>query len=292
MLKGLIFFCCACAILIFTIINLSIGPIVSRTVGTTWSTMSCAYYSDLYDKDKKDSTCDDKCLKYGAKWNLHSCQRKKAMYNMEYTSFVFDIVIGFVCGLLGLLHHFEVKKEFVHKTGLIGLICGVVGFVLSFIYVIYNGLVYTTDDYVQYLKRNGDGAVAELKGNGYECFYFDDPKNDHSIYAKYSDLGKKQYNYNKDLIESYQKNEINECILPNPSVCSQQKNIIGKRNYNNGNNECKYLYLPATELIYDIRNKNISDRFLTTLILSLLVCLANIGLALFGFLLFRTPNEF
>ena len=192
MLKGLIFFCCACAILIFTIINLSIGPIVSRTVGSSWATESCAYYSDIYDTTKKDSTCDDKCLKYGAKWNLNRCQRRKAMYNMEYASFVFDIVIGFVCGLLGLLHHFEVKKEFVHKTGLIGLICGVVGFVLSFVYVIYNGLVYTTDNYTYTFKRNGDGAVAELKGNGYECFYFDDPKNGHSIYAKYSDLGKKQ----------------------------------------------------------------------------------------------------
>ena len=31
---------------------------------------------------------------------------------------------------------------------------------------------------------------------------------------------------------------------------------------------------------------------LTTLILSLVVCLANIGIALFGFLLFKTPGEF
>ena len=41
-----------------------------------------------------------------------------------------------------------------------------------------------------------------------------------------------------------------------------------------------------------IENKDLSDRFLTTLILSLIVCLANIGLALFGFLLFRTPGDF
>ncbi len=30
--KGLIFFCCACAILLFTIINLSVGPIVTGAV--------------------------------------------------------------------------------------------------------------------------------------------------------------------------------------------------------------------------------------------------------------------
>ena len=36
MSKGFLFFCCACVILLFSIINLSIGPIVSRTVGTNW----------------------------------------------------------------------------------------------------------------------------------------------------------------------------------------------------------------------------------------------------------------
>ena len=41
-----------------------------------------------------------------------------------------------------------------------------------------------------------------------------------------------------------------------------------------------------------IENKDLSDRFLTALILSLIICLANIGLALFGFLLFRTPGDF
>ena len=33
MSKGLIFFCCACAILLFTIINISVGPIISGKVG-------------------------------------------------------------------------------------------------------------------------------------------------------------------------------------------------------------------------------------------------------------------
>ena len=41
-----------------------------------------------------------------------------------------------------------------------------------------------------------------------------------------------------------------------------------------------------------IENKDLSDRFLTALILSLIVGLANIGLAWFGFLLFRTPGDF
>lgn len=52
---------------------------------------------------------------------------------------------------------------------------------------------------------------------------------------------------------------------------------------------CDYLYYTPEN---GITNKDIFDRFLTALILSLFVCLANIGLALFGFLLFRTPGDF
>ena len=53
MSKGFLFFCCACVILLFSIINLSIGPIVSRTVGTDWGTLNCKYYVDEYDDAKK-----------------------------------------------------------------------------------------------------------------------------------------------------------------------------------------------------------------------------------------------
>ena len=53
--------------------------------------------------------------------------------------------------------------------------------------------------------------------------------------------------------------------------------------------DCKNVYAGEID---EITNKDKFDRFLTTLILSLIVCLANIGLALFGFLLFRTPGDF
>ena len=280
MIKGLIFFCCACAILLFTIINLSIGPIVSRSVGSDWGDLNCARLKDLYDEDKDSGIKGDE-LKYGKKWDLNMCTRKKGMYDMEYTSFIFDIVIGFICGLLGLLHYFELKKEFVSKTGLIGLGCGIVGFILTFVYVIFNGLVYTKYKDHDTIKRNSDGAFAERKGTStnFNCLYFDKLHNYHSLYASYSDLGKKQYNYDKDLYKSISTSCINDNWI---SACYLSETIVGP-------SDCKYLY---AEKINEIKNKDISDRFLTTLILSLLVCLANIGLALFGFLLFRSPGEF
>ena len=293
-MKGLIFLCCACVILVFTIINLSVGPIVSRRVGYDWGYQNCKYYKDVYDEDP--STGDAK--KYGSQWDLNKCKNTKGMHDMEYTSFIFNIVIGFTCGLLGLLHYLELKKEFVSKTGLIGLGCGIIGFIFSFVYVILNGIVFTT--YGPGLpKRDSDGAFAELKGDKYECFYYDNFENDYALQATYSDLIKKQYNYDKDLIDSYKKREVSQCIGTYDD-CNDENNkgnIPGPRPYTDeaGNTkDCKYLYIDYIIWPYphDSRYKDIADRFLTTLLLSLFVCLANLGLALFGFLLFRTPSEF
>ena len=307
MSKGLIFFCCACAILLFTIINISVGPIISGKVGNVsmpnpvggssyinlaWGTANCEYFSDLYDVAKK--TLEGDALKYGPEWEKNECYRKKGMHDMEYTSFIFNAVIGFVCGLLGLLHLFDVKKEYVSKTGMIGLICGFIGFVFSFVYVILNGLVYTTyydhNGISPIYKRDSDGVFAEFKNGLFECIYYDSTYNDHALYAKYSDLIQKQYNYDKDLIESYKKHSNDGCTA-SPTGCENNDGkIIGTytgctklyaNDYNSNESIGKYII-----------NKDISDRFLTTLLLSLFVCLANIGLAIFGFLLFRTPGDF
>ena len=291
MSKGLIFFCCSCAILLFTIINLSVGPIIHGKVNNDWGTANCEYWKDEYDKYKSAITGD--ALKYSYEWYKDECIRKKAMHDMEYTSFIFNAVIGYVCATLGLLHLFDVKKEFVSKTGLIGLGCGIVGFVFSFVYVILNGLVYTT--YYDYdnnnfiYKRDSDGVFAEKKGNDYECIYFDSEHNTHALIAKYSDLIQKQYNYDKDLIESLAK--INGACKTtySPSDCGSD----GKISPTIPN--CDKLYIDdysSGSSTFEVTNKDLSDRFLTTLLLSLFVCLANIGLAIFGFLLFRTPGEF
>ena len=147
--KGLLFFCCSCCILVLTIINFSIGPITSGTVRNffgngDWGILNCERLKDIWDDAKDNPSKTDDDIKYKEKYEYEACQKKKGMHDMEYTAFIFDIVIGFVCTLIGLLHLFDHKKDFVSNTGLIGLICGVIGFVLTFVYVIFNGLVYTT----------------------------------------------------------------------------------------------------------------------------------------------------
>jgi len=286
----LIFFCCSCCILLLTIINLSIGPIINGKYGEGWGNENCALKKDRYDEAKDNNNCDDDCLKYGTKWELDECQRKKGMHDMEYTSFIFDIFIGFVCGILGLLHLFDLKKDLVSTTGLIGLGCGFVGFVLTFVYVIFNGLIYTTYD-TGIVKRDGDGVYAERDGTTsyFKCLYYEE-KNPHKARATISDIGKKQYNYDKDKYFAYQDASASgtlqtACFDSSSAItCSTQSKITP-----NVATDCKVVYYRPTS---SVSNKDISDRFLATLILSLFVCLANIGLALFGFLLFKTPGDF
>ena len=296
--KGFLFFAFSCCILVLSIINLSIGPVVNKVVGKTkighdivsWGTANVARY-----KDFKDDT-DDENQKNIIPSVIDALEVLKGMHDMEYTSFIFDIVIGFVCSLLGLFHLFDIKKEeFASKTGLIGFICGIVGFTLSFVYVVFNGLVFTSN-YSEVMERESDGHFAERIGNigsKYNCIASD--KNDaFSGHAKFSDLNKKQYNYEKDF---YGDDFARSCIC---------EDLLSQCNYDDSftlptsttpptcestvsNAICKYIY---AEPIKVNKNKDIFDRFLTTLILSLVVCLANIGLALFGFLLFRTPGDF
>ena len=317
--KGLLFFCCSCCILVLTIVNLSVGPIVSGTVKRffsngygDWGTLNCEGAKDAWDADKDDPAKTDDQVKYTSKYWYDTCQRAKGMHDMEYTSFIFDIVIGFICGLLGLLHLFDLKKDFVSNTGLIGLICGIVGFAFTFVYVVFNGLVYTTvyvNDSIAgqtygIFKRDGDYVIAEKDGDNFKCLYFDHVANSNSVYAKISDLGKKQYNYDKDGYEDYSKVNSNckdhklstsgEII----TLCASQEKISlteANNKYSDSNkfNNCDKIYFYDNNLNNQgIESKDLSDRFLTTLILSLFVCLASIGLALFGFLLFRTPSDF
>ena len=296
--KGFLFFAFSCCILVLSIINLSIGPVVNKVVSeikigsdeVAWGTANCARYKDLKDD------ADDESKKNSIQSAIDACERVKGMHDMEYTSFIFDIVIGFVCGLLGLFHLFELKKEFVPKTGLIGLVCGIVGFALSFVYVIFNGLVFT-GKYSDVVERESDGYFAERKGSSgtiYNCIASYDKEDVFSGFAKFSDLNKKQYNYKKDF---YGDDFDSDCICDDISkLCSKGESFDAATHATNYNCEnsvadgtCKYIYYRAEEEnIY----KDIFDRFLTTLILSLVVCLANIGLALFGFLLFRTPGDF
>ena len=294
MSPGANFFVIACGILIFSIINFSIAPIINKKEGTYWDLENCVKLSDDLKTEKTQrnmtkSEIDDK------EWEISSCKNKKGMYAMEYTSCFLNTAIGFSCFLLGW---YGLQKDLVQKTGMIGMACGVVGFVVTFIYVVYNGIVYTNyypDLYTPIYKTDGEGAVAELKGNGYKCFYFSKANNTRSFMAKYSDLIKNQYNYNPELAASFSSDRekaSDYCKLSRYnylSSCARTGYIEGKIPISYYSSDlCTFLYFEQTK--YDFGNYNLSSRFLALLILSLIIVLLHCGLAYSGYNLFKETS--
>ena len=276
MSAGSNFFICACAILAFSIINFKIGPISSGTVGSTWARQNCEEYVVEYDeaKERNPNMSDDEKETYELK--ISTCRNKKAMHNMEHTSQVFNGVIGFICVLLGL---YGLQKEMIPKTGMIGMACGVVGFILTLVYVIYNGVVYCNYYDRTIYKVDGDGAFAELDGGFYECFYYNKPNDEEALKAKYSDLIKSQYNYNRDLALSFVKDSEKNGCQRDPTFCRDVEKIPYSPydlsyNYLDDNYQqrpCLKLYNRVS--FDDNTNYDKSARFLTALLLSIITLL-------------------
>ena len=273
--------------------------------------------SDLgYDQKEKDELLDD------IKKQGNRCNRRKAMVGLEYVASNLNIVFGFICALLGFLYFINVG-DVGKYIGLIGLGAGFIGFVLTFVYVIESGLVFNDIDDSNNIRIDSDGAY--LKWNGskgrYTCMFYDKDDKD-SVYRRFSDYGNNFLNYNKDLYypngdnEYIYKSVVNGgCIYRSLSLdgstvwescrkldeANSNSEIIGlgslggQNFYGPGSKLCDKLYYVDSysynPLIHptatDNENKIIYDRWLTSLILSCFIFLFDIGLAIFGFLLFN-----
>ena len=165
-MKKTLFLILSGAIVIFSIICICSGPVISGTIPlvSNWKTKNCQLLTDelkyLEDNNGAESQIKDK------RKERNKCNRDKAMYGLEYSSLIIDVICGFVCTILGLLHYFDIAKPFEKVTGIIGLATGIIGFVLTFVYVIYSGYIFTNHPYLDYsnnkiYKRDGDWAYAK-----------------------------------------------------------------------------------------------------------------------------------
>jgi hypothetical protein len=287
--KTLIFFCLACALLFLSIVTICTAPIINSLLGFDGN-QNCQIYADK--KDKEDGLTDKEKDLLDRGKNL--CNREKAMYGLEYASFISDLILGFICALLSLLHFFGVGNSFEKFTGIIGLICGIIGFILTLIYIIYSGYIFTHDGGITYshsgpsysgsfYKIDKDRKYAEWDDSKsqYKCLYYD--KDDiTAAFAKYQDMGKKQYNYHKDYYFADNDSEYKKCskdyyqITNFEDICSGQINSLL--------NGCKNLYIKGFN---DFEYKYKYDRWVTTIIFGCFIIALNLGLAIFGFLLFN-----
>ena len=293
----LIFFCIASCLLAFSII------VVNTSIpDSDWKDLNCKRYSDFHDytKEKGAAATKDEYLKL-SKEGRNLCNRRKAMYGLGISSIVCDIVLGFFCAFLSFLHYLGVGKVYEKVTGIIGLASGIICFILTLVYVIYSGYIFTNDndgmdititgltiakDYGDTPKLDKDGVFAKLDSTGYKCIYYDE--NDKSkFYAKNNELGKKRYNYNKDSIDSSSKfSKCKYTSTPSYDDCSNGYIIVTPPNPKYDNKDCDVLYLEHD----DNSNKYFYDKWVTSIIFDTLNIAASIGLAIFGFLLFKGSN--
>ena len=312
--KTLIFLCISCCIVIFTIIVICTGPVLSGIL-TVSGSENCKIYADLYDysDDKNHISDDDKRKKYldYFKKGKNLCNRNKAIYGLEYSTVIIDIVLAFICSLFALLHFFDIGKSFEKFTGIIGLASGIIGFIITLIYIIYSGYIFTNDrpgknyvtsfnsvssDFSPYgtdkiIKVDKDREFAKWDGSKYECFYYKKDDED-SNYATYSDLGKKQYNYNKEI---YFDNEVNskyiKCVSAF-SICDIDNFSDALRpRYGDNNDKCEYLYYNSNSNNDEIKFKYEYDKWVTSIIFGCFIIALNLGLAIFGLLLFKDSGS-
>ena len=329
--KGLIFLGLSCGLLVLTIITICVAPIITGVLGENWGVYNCQEFADSHKntEDNKDLTNDEKekVLEYLDK-GKHLCERKKAMYGLEYAAFISDLVFGFSCTLLSLLHFFGVGKSFEKITGLIGLISGIIGFILTFIYIIYSGYIFTNDnDYKRYesdpdsddltpyrseaqpkLDKNREFAKWNEEKKIYECLYYDEDDYD-SFYPKYNDLGKKQYNYHKDFAFPDENSKYGSC-----QISDFISNLIASLTLSDPNDAREYyelerqtftlcskfktypnIQVPGCSYLFyngdnDISNKYQYDKWVTSIIFGCIIILLNLGLAVFGFLMFKESD--
>ncbi len=269
-----IFLFIALAILIFSIISICVAPVFNNILEkfSDWGQINCQKYADIakFSKDLDE--------RFKNEYLRDLCYRKNAMYGLEYSSLIIDIAIGFLCGQLALLHYFQAGKSFEKTTGLIGLICGAIGFVLTLVYVCYSGYIFNND--VAYgtfdsfgnahLKLFPNGAYYKKEGTSGKVTIFNNDKEYLGQYFKYKDLGDCQYNYNKKLYQAYNYYSDN---------CKEDDSV---------SNNCEYFYpLPADNNM----NKYLYDRWCLSLVLSVFITAANIGLLIFGLLIFNSNGD-
>ena len=137
------------------------------------------------------------------------------MYGLEYSSLIVDIVLGTLCCVLGLLHYFDVGNYCVKVTGIIGLASGVIGFVLTIVYVGYSAYIFD-NDYSGVTLLYDNGAILRYVDGKYVNPWKNEDlaENAHANEAKYRELGKKQYNYNSEIYKQSLSND-NDLILKN-----------------------------------------------------------------------------
>ena len=324
----LLFLIFSLSLLVLSLISICLAPIINNLIkgASNWGALNCKIYNHFHEYYKNDRTyafnSEEEKKKYlnDMKKGQNYCNFKKGMYSLEYLSFFINILFYFILSFISMMTFFGNIKIFSERiNGLIGIICGSVGFIFAILYIIFsqytfnNGgpgkeyenpgdpasfSVYNSD---KIYKLEKDRSLAEWNDTSeiYECFYYDEESPDEdSLFAKYKDLGKAQYNYNK---EFYRRSLISNSKI---SACNiSTKNIIPEDECKNHHIKDKYsrpfyserevcpkLHFNNDIINIETINKYIYGRWTATLFFSYLIVMLNICVLVIGCLIFKEFN--
>ena len=204
-------------ILVLSAITISLAPIINDISNMSYNSpkdLDCEIFSNHDEITKGNLALFQKLKTY-----KNICKRQKATHNLEYSSLIINAVLSFICANFALLSFFKEGENHRNKIGLIGLITGIIGFVLTLVYVCFSGYVFTHDvaygiinmDDIVGIGPNLDGGITKLFSNGAKYKYngkkyitpYEANTEYNSKYIRYKDLGDKQYNYDSELYKKY-----------------------------------------------------------------------------------------
>jgi len=225
--KNLIFFFISCCTVNFSIIVIYLDSYISNLLNTNLRNKQCQLFKNLdeanyYDEKSASSKEMKTKIKTYLKKGKKLCSSNKTMNKFKYVSFYINILFGILCAILSLLHHYNIARRFERYTGLIGVISGIVGIILTSIFIVYNGLLYSNKDFGKDLiynnldnpAQNKKKEVVSYKNNKnewdtsekqYYNFYYGE--NDEELtYKQYKELCQ-AYKNNKNLPHNDNENE-------------------------------------------------------------------------------------
>ena len=284
--NNLLFLCLAFAVLILSAVTIIVAPLINSADSnllSNWGTQNCQQQKDEYDYKNKNNKYTSEGLKKVAKRQVDECFSQNAMHDLEYTSLIMDLAFGFICTILGFLHYYEVGKQIEKISGLIGLITGAIIAIITCIYVGYSASLFNNGVERNLDKLYSNKAEYKWKDGKYTHNYdeskiSDDPDVKH---PRYRDVGKKQYNYNSEYYILYRVtgSDVKTCV-------TSITNANAKTKYRS----CDYIWSGGEENNLSITYKYMHDRWLTSIIISVFIVACGIGLAIFGFLLFKSSG--
>lgn len=310
MKNNLLFLILSGALLALSVITVCLAPIINKTdgnIGNTyifqdWSTENCQKKDDEYKYKKAhdvynpETTGNDhvKIDEKIVKRRIEECKRHKVMYSLEYVAFIVDIVLGFICFVLGLMHFLESGNQFEKTSGMIGLVSGIIAAVITIVYVAFSALIFNNEPIVGSEILYPNKAYAHWNGNKYIYDYDEDKSIDEDpdlSLIKYKDLGKIQYNYDSEFyqmtIDSTNQNEYLNCRVNKDTLNRDQK----QKYQFDITKECEYIWSQSTIPNSYTDNKFLYDRWITTIIFGVLITVCGLCLGVFGFLLFKGKSD-